>query len=54
MSKNNRVLSWLGCDKFHEGKKTGCGGERVDGTRKGSGGIILKGVVRAASLRMFQ
>ena len=54
MSKNNRVLSWLGCDKFHEGKKTGCGGEGVDGTRKGSGGIILNGVVRAASLRMFQ
>lgn len=27
MSKNNQVLSWAGCDKFHEGKKTGCGGE---------------------------
>ena len=54
MSKNNRVLSWLGCGKLHEGKKTGCGGEGVDRTRKGSGGIILKGVVRAASLRMFQ
>ena len=26
----------------------------VDGTRKGSGDVILEGVARAASLRMFQ